>query len=204
MLMDLPFKILNAITFNLVLYFMSNLRREPGPFFFFVFTSFVLTLTISMFFRSIASLTRSLVESLEPAAILVLILAMYTGFTIPKQYMLGWARWITYMYPVSYGFESLMINEFYGRNFICVNYVPTGFSYADAGPSNRVCSTVGSVPGQLHVNVDDLLDHLTVMPPHTSGGTSAFYLFSCVPHECLSGCCRVSQSPQKRSRRARS
>jgi ABC-type multidrug transport system permease subunit len=36
MLVDMPYKIINAICFNLVVYFMSNLRREPGPFFFFL------------------------------------------------------------------------------------------------------------------------------------------------------------------------
>ena len=30
MLTDIPYKILNAIFSNLVLYFMTNLRREPG------------------------------------------------------------------------------------------------------------------------------------------------------------------------------
>lgn len=36
MLCDIPYKIVNCIFFSLVIYFMSNLRREPGPFFFFV------------------------------------------------------------------------------------------------------------------------------------------------------------------------
>ncbi|EER24923.1 multidrug resistance ABC transporter, putative [Coccidioides posadasii C735 delta SOWgp] len=158
MLMDLPYKTLNAITYNLVLYFMTNLRREPGAFFFFVFTSFILTLTMSMFFRSIASLTRTLVQALVPAAILILGLSMYTGFTIPTQYMLGWARWIAYINPISYGFESLMINEFHNRDFACVNYVPSGPGYAGIGPNNHVCSTVGSVPGQPYVNGDSYIE----------------------------------------------
>ena len=156
-LMELPFKLLNAISFNLVLYFTTNLRRESGPFFFFVYTSLVLTLTISMFFRSIASLTKSLVQALTPAALLILILVMYAGFTIPTQYMLGWGRWITYIDRVNYGFESLMINEFHGRDSTCVNYVPAGSSYADVGPSNRVCATVRSVPGQPYVNGEDFI-----------------------------------------------
>ncbi|KAF2791984.1 putative multidrug resistance ABC transporter [Melanomma pulvis-pyrius CBS 109.77] len=154
MLTDMPYKIVNAITFNLVLYFMTNLRREPGPFFFFVLTSFTLTMVMSMFFRSIASLSRSLVQALAPAAVLILGLVMYTGFTIPTTYMLGWARWIAYIDPVSYGFESLMINEFHNRDYICVNYVPSGPGYEDVSGANRVCSTVGSVPGQPTVNGD--------------------------------------------------
>ena len=32
MLTDLPAKILNALASNLTLYFMTNLRREPGQF----------------------------------------------------------------------------------------------------------------------------------------------------------------------------
>lgn len=48
MLTDLPYKIMNAIVFNIIIYFMTNLRREPGAFFFFLLTSFVLTLAMSV------------------------------------------------------------------------------------------------------------------------------------------------------------
>jgi ATP-binding cassette subfamily G (WHITE) protein 2 (PDR) len=154
MLTDLPYKIVNAVTFNLVLYFMTNLRREPGAFFFFVLISFVLTLVMSMFFRSLASLSKSLVQALAPAAILILGLVMYTGFTIPINYMVGWSRWINYIDPVGYGFESLMINEFHNRDFSCAAYVPTGAGYEGIGGQNRVCSAVGSQPGQDFVNGD--------------------------------------------------
>ncbi|KAF2866968.1 putative multidrug resistance ABC transporter [Massariosphaeria phaeospora] len=154
MLTDMPYKILNAITFNLVLYFMTNLRREPGRFFFFVLISFTLTLTMSMFFRSIASCSRSLVQALAPAAILILGLVMYTGFAIPPNYMLGWSKWIRYINPVSYGFEALMANEFHNRNFPCVNFTPMGPGYENIPAESRVCSTVGSVPGNDFVSGD--------------------------------------------------
>ncbi|KAF2198452.1 putative multidrug resistance ABC transporter [Delitschia confertaspora ATCC 74209] len=154
MLTDMPYKILNAITFNLVLYFMTNLRREPGPFFFFVLISFCLTLVMSMFFRSIASLSRTLSQALAPAAVLILGLVMYTGFTIPTKYMLGWSRWIGYIDPVGYGFESLMINEFHNRQFQCSDFVPRGPGYNNVGPLNKVCAAVGSVPGSNSVDGD--------------------------------------------------
>ncbi|KAH8423757.1 ABC drug exporter AbcA [Aspergillus melleus] len=154
MIMDLPYKVLNAILSNTVLYFMTNLRREPGAFFFFIFTSFILTLTMSMFFRSMASLTRSLVQALPFCAVVLLGLYSYTGFAIPTGYMLGWARWIAYLNPINYGFESLLINEFHNRDFQCIAYVPSGPSYMDLQSRNHVCSTVGSVPGQAFVNGD--------------------------------------------------
>jgi ABC-type multidrug transport system permease subunit len=83
MLTDLPYKIVNAIIFNITLYFMSHLRREAGAFFFFLFVNFIMVLTMSMFFRSIGSLSRTLEQALAPAAILILALVIYTGFTLP-------------------------------------------------------------------------------------------------------------------------
>jgi ATP-binding cassette subfamily G (WHITE) protein 2 (PDR) len=48
-----------------------------------ILCSFTLTLTMSMFFRSIASLSRTLSQALAPAAILILALIIYTGFALP-------------------------------------------------------------------------------------------------------------------------
>ncbi|RMZ88596.1 hypothetical protein DV736_g4173, partial [Chaetothyriales sp. CBS 134916] len=157
MLTDMPYKILNAIIFNLTLYFMTNLRRTPGAFFFFLLFSFTLTLTMSMLFRTIASVSRSLSQALAPAAILILAIVIYTGFAIPTTYMLGWARWINYLDPVAYGFESLMINEFSNRHFPCAVYVPSGFNYG-TGLEHRVCTTVGSVAGQSTVSGDAFIN----------------------------------------------
>ncbi|KAK7515313.1 ABC-2 type transporter-domain-containing protein [Phyllosticta citriasiana] len=156
MLTDMPYKICNAFIFNITLYFMTNLRREAGPFFFFVLTSFILTLVMSMLFRTIASVSRTLSQAMAPAALFILALVIYTGFVIPTRYMLGWSRWINYLDPISYGFESLMINEFHDRNFTCSAFVPPPGTpgYGDVSPSNYVCSSVGSTPGADYVDGD--------------------------------------------------
>ncbi|KAI2486915.1 ABC transporter CDR4 [Pyrenophora tritici-repentis] len=154
MLMDMPYKICNALSFNMVLYFMTNLRREPGNFFFFVLLSFTLTLTMSMLFRSMAALSRSLVQALAPAGILMLGLVMYTGFAIPPSYMLGWSKWMRWINPVAYGFESLMVNEFSGRQFRCNTFVPSGPGFESITGLGRACNAIGSVPGQPYVSGD--------------------------------------------------
>ena len=100
MLTDLPYKVANCLAFNIVLYFLANLRREPGPFFFFLFVSFILTLVLSMMFRTIGSVTRSLPQAMVPAAIIILGIVIFTGFAIPTDYMLGWCRWINWIDPV--------------------------------------------------------------------------------------------------------
>ncbi|KAH9811168.1 ZEB2-regulated ABC transporter 1-like [Teratosphaeria destructans] len=151
MLTDIPYKVLNSLTFNTTLYFMVNLRREAGPFFFFVFISFILTLTMSMLFRTIASVSRSLSQAMAPTAIIILAIVTFTGFAIPTDYMLGWCRWINYVDPVAYGFESLVINEFHDREFACSSYVP---DYGSLALQEKVCSAVGSAAGNSYVNGD--------------------------------------------------
>jgi ATP-binding cassette, subfamily G (WHITE), member 2, PDR len=147
MLCDMPYKISNAICFNLVLYFMSNLRREPGPFFFFLLMSFFCTLTMSMIFRTIASASRTLSQAMAPAALMILALVIFTGFVIPTRNMLGWSRWINYIDPIAYAFESLLINEFHGRTFDCSVFVPAGPTYQNVGQFSRICSQRGAVAG---------------------------------------------------------
>lgn len=154
MICDLPNKILTSIFFNLVLYFMTNLRRTPGAFFVFYLFSFMCVLAMSMIFRSIAALSRSLSQAMAPAAVLILALVIYTGFTIPTRDMHPWFRWINYLDPVAYAFEALMINEFHKRHIPCTNFVPTGASYANVSPEQKICSTTGAAAGANFVDGD--------------------------------------------------
>lgn len=66
---------------------------------------------MSMVFRTIGALSRSLAQAMAPAAIFILALIIYTGFAIPVRDMHPWFRWINYLDPVAYAFEALMINE---------------------------------------------------------------------------------------------
>lgn len=152
MVVDLPYKLVNAILMNTLLYFMGNLRREPGPFFFFLLISFTTTLTMSTLFRLIGSTTRSISQALAPAAIMLMALVLYTGFTIPVQYMRSWIAWCRFANPIFYSLEAVMLNEFVGRDFPCSSFVPQGPGYEAAPPSARACSVQGVVPGQDYVS----------------------------------------------------
>ncbi len=94
MIMDLPYKITNALVTVILYYFMVNLRREAGRFFFFFMNSALLTLSMSMFFRLFASLTKTIEQALAPASVVLIAMVLYTGFAIPVDYMRGWASWI--------------------------------------------------------------------------------------------------------------
>lgn len=167
-LSEFPSKVVMCIIFNVIFYFMINFRREPGPFFFFMLINLFGMLYLSHIFRTIGSIFHTLSASATPSAMTLVILVLYSGFPIPTPNMLGWSRWINYLNPMAYSFEALLANEFHGRNFPCVNIVPSGPSYVTS-PSlttpvaagipttidtTSVCSVVGAVAGQSYVTGD--------------------------------------------------
>lgn len=52
-LVDLPAKIVSCICFNIVFYFMTNLNREPGAFFYYLLVTFLIVMAMSGVFRSV-------------------------------------------------------------------------------------------------------------------------------------------------------
>lgn len=163
MIVDLPYKIANSFIVNTTLYFMANLRREPGPFFYFLLVGFTMGLSMSMFFRLFASMTKTVAQALAPSSLILIMLVLYTGFAIPVQYMKGyvsnlvsyknftdmirWAGWFRWINPVAYGFENVMVNEFSGRTFACAYLIPSGTGYENTSVEHRACAVQGSVPG---------------------------------------------------------
>ncbi|PSN72883.1 hypothetical protein BS50DRAFT_653107 [Corynespora cassiicola Philippines] len=66
MLCDMPSKFATTVLFNLALYFMTNLRREPAAFFTYLLFCFTVLMAMSMFWRAIGSMSRTLQQSMVP------------------------------------------------------------------------------------------------------------------------------------------
>lgn len=101
------------------------------------------------------AISRTEQQAMVPASIMLLALIIFAGFVVPIDYMLGWCGWIRYISPVFWGYQSLMVNEFSGRNFRCSNYVP---DYANVTDITTACGTVGAIPGQSYVNGDNFIN----------------------------------------------
>ena len=93
---------------------------------------------------------------MAPSALILLAMTIYTGYAIPIPYMRGWARWINYLDPIAYGFESVVVNELSGRLFQCNQLVPSGPGYN--GLQNQACSSVGSTAGSDFVLGDSYVE----------------------------------------------
>ena len=151
---DIPVKFLIAICFNMILYFLSGLRYEAGPFFLYFLFNFVSILTMSAIFRTIAAATKAISQALAIAGVLVLAIVIYTGFTLQVTYMHPWFRWINYLNPVSYAFEAILANEVHNQQYQCA---PTSLIPPYGTGNNFQCAVAGAVPGQTSVLGDDWL-----------------------------------------------
>ncbi|OQE11111.1 hypothetical protein PENVUL_c003G00514 [Penicillium vulpinum] len=154
MICDPPSKMLSTIAFNIPLYYMGNLRSEPGHVVTYLVIVLSSTLVMSMIFRTIGQTTRTIAEALTPAALMVIAMVLYTGFILPIRNMQGWLRWLNYINPLAYSYEALIANEFHGRNFECANFIPAGPMYQNITAADRTCAVVGASAGSSAVNGD--------------------------------------------------
>ncbi|KAG5941673.1 hypothetical protein E4U53_007373 [Claviceps sorghi] len=148
---DVPVKLVTAVVFNIVLYFLAELRREAGPFFLYFLITYVATLIMSAVFRTMAAATKTVSQAMTLAGVLVLALVNYTGFAMPVPEMHPWFGWIRWINPVFYAFEILVANEFHNREFTCSDIVPP---YSPNIGDSWVCSVAGAVPGRYTVSGD--------------------------------------------------
>ncbi|KAF8624325.1 hypothetical protein AX17_007154 [Amanita inopinata Kibby_2008] len=151
-IVDVPITFITMSLFSIIIYFIVHLQRTVGQFFIFFLFIFTIAISTKAFFRLLASVFKAEAPAQALSGILILALALYTGYQIPKPSMIGALRWISYINPLRYGFESIVVNEFHTLNGICSTLVPSGPGYEGISLSNQVCTTVGSLPGQDRVD----------------------------------------------------
>lgn len=142
---DIPLKFAQAVCFNLIIYFMAGLRREPSQFFIFFLIAYVSTFVMAAIFRTMAAVTKTVSQAMALSGVLVLAIVIYTGFVLPTSYMHPWFGWIRWINPLFYAFEIMIANEFHGRRFTCSQFVP---AYPSLSGDSFICSTRGAVAGE--------------------------------------------------------
>ncbi|CAE6452528.1 unnamed protein product [Rhizoctonia solani] len=153
-IVDIPITFMAQGLFDVILYFMTGLQRDASKFFIFLLITVIMTLTMKAFFRALAALSGSESGAQAFAGMGILMLSMYTGYTIPRPSMIGALKWLTYINPIRYGFEAIVVNEFHGLNGECSQFAPSGPGYENVNIANQVCTTVGASPGESVVDGD--------------------------------------------------
>ncbi|OQD90039.1 hypothetical protein PENANT_c002G09456 [Penicillium antarcticum] len=151
MIADFPIKLISAAVFNVVLYFLGDLRYTASQFFIFFLFSFLATMIMSGIFRTLAALTRTVAQAMALAGVMILGIVIYAGFVVPVPEMHPWFSWIRWINPLFYCFESLIANEFHGQEFECSQFIP---GYPSLPDNSFVCSIPGAISGARTVSGD--------------------------------------------------
>jgi ABC-type multidrug transport system permease subunit len=146
-LTDIPVVMLQVSIFSILLYFMAGLQMDAAKFFTFWIIVIMNNLTFLQLFRMVGALCSRFGMASQLTGLLSTIFFVYGGYLIPFQSMRPWFRWIFYLNPGAYAFESLMANEFTGLKLDCVapQYVPYGPGYESGALAGyHGCTVLGS------------------------------------------------------------
>ncbi|QPG73024.1 hypothetical protein FOA43_000328 [Brettanomyces nanus] len=145
-LIQLPVLVTAITLFTIVLYFLSDLKRQAGAFFTFLLLVIVAVQTVETWFIFIASLCPTLSAANGITGIMMMMMILYSSFMIQRPSMYWWFKWFSYINPVLYGFESLITSEFHGSWMQCApsQLIPSGPSYKNLPSGSQVCAFVGA------------------------------------------------------------
>jgi len=78
--------------FNLILYFLTNLKREPGAFFVFLLFTYTSVLLMAALFRFVAAISKHEATAVSIAGVLLLALVIYTGCKLTLPIICQWSE----------------------------------------------------------------------------------------------------------------
>ena len=183
---DIPVVLFNVTIFTIVYYWMCSLQADAGKFFTFWILLNVSTLCFISFFRMIGANCSKFGNASKLSGFCTTIMMIYTGYLIPFQKMHVWFRWIFWINPASYAFESIMGNEFGGLSITCEGsqYIPYGPGYDE--DRYRGCTVTGSIGNKIR-GADYIHEEYSYSIHHVWRGFGvlvAMWGVFCVPHRC--------------------
>ncbi|KIJ10449.1 hypothetical protein PAXINDRAFT_16534 [Paxillus involutus ATCC 200175] len=145
---DIPIAFVIETAFAVPWYFRTGLQQSAARFFTFLLFVFVIALVVKAFFRNVAASFKGESSAVALAGLSVALMALrLAGYSIPRFSIVGALRWMTYLDPLRYAFESVLLNEFHTLDGTCTTLVQQGPGYENITLANQVCTTVGSQPG---------------------------------------------------------
>ncbi|GME99171.1 unnamed protein product [[Candida] boidinii] len=141
-----PIRVIFTIIFNIVVYFLTDLKVDAGSFFTFQLFVLLTVQSLACMFSMLAALSSSLNIFMNVSGLILYPIFLYSSYIIQRPSMVPWFKWYSYMNPLLYGFEANLTNEFHGRVMPCSDsdLIPSGPGYENVASDNQVCAFVGA------------------------------------------------------------
>ncbi|SNX87363.1 related to ATP-binding multidrug cassette transport protein [Melanopsichium pennsylvanicum] len=151
---DIPFLAIQCFLSSIIIYFLSNLRRDAGAFWIFYVYCFLSSYSLTALYRMCAAFSPGFNEAIRFSVLSLNVLIIWVGYVLRRPQM-NWMIWLSYAQPISYAFEGFLANEInYPINCAPSQIVPFG---QVRDPAYQTCSLTGSVTGSIVVSSADYL-----------------------------------------------
>lgn len=161
---DIPVMLFQWTHFGIVIYFMVGLKTSASAFFTFWVLVVSTAMAMTAFYRMVGAAFPTFDAATKVSGLSTSAFFLYMGYMIAKPSMKDWFVWIYWINPMSYGFESLLGNEFKGATFPCVgpNLIPSGSGY-DGRVGGQACAGIGGArPGESNVSGEHYLNSMSL------------------------------------------
>ena len=158
-LADFPQILAMSIPFSMPMYFLGGLDADVSKFWIYLLFVYITTINITALYRMFAALSPTIDDAVRFAGTALNLLIIFTGYVIAKPQLLNekiWFGWLYYVNPVTYAFEGVLTNEFYGRVMPCSpdQLVPQG---PGIEPQYQGCAISGAQAGNPSVTGEQYL-----------------------------------------------
>ncbi|PWN52595.1 hypothetical protein IE53DRAFT_405048 [Violaceomyces palustris] len=153
-LVDIPFLLVQCFISSIIIYFLSNLRRDAGAFWIFYSFTFLSAYSLTALYRMCAAFSPGFNEAIRFSVLCLNVLVIWVGYVLRRPQM-NWLVWLNYAQPISYAFEALLSNELdYAIPCTPSQIVPFN---EQRDVAFQTCSLTGGQPGSLVVPSADYL-----------------------------------------------
>lgn len=165
---DVPIIFFQVTTFIVILYWMTALKATAAAFFTCWFVIYLTTFVMTAFFRMVGASFSNFDAASKISGFSVTALILYNGYQIPKPQMHPWFVWIYWINPLSYGFESLLANEFKDTVIDCAfaNLVPNYLPQYEDRAHQSCAGIAGAAPGAVSLTGEEYLRSLSYSSDH--------------------------------------
>lgn len=158
-LTNIPFQLVSLTAFTIIIYFLSGLTLEAGKFFLLFLFNCLSAIVMGTTFQMVGAISPTIAVANATAGIFMLALFLMSSYPIQRPNMHPWWKWISYVNPLCYSFESMLASNFHGQVIDCrEGMIPSGWGYENITVANQVCPIIAGEPGNAFVSGDSFVD----------------------------------------------
>ncbi|KAL5483571.1 SNQ2_6 [Sanghuangporus weigelae] len=155
-LLDILITLLSQAGLSASIYILAGFQGSVMHFL--VFLLFVVSTAIAMkaLFRSVAILTKTTGYSLAGSVIILFLL--FSGFNDLPSSVKRVSLWLSWLDPLRYAFEGLIVNEYHGVQVPCSDYASGGEIYGTATLQAQICLSAALASEQINISGHDYFE----------------------------------------------